>query len=464
MARLFYDLTGLLHWYAYFRRPAGVQRVIEQVGASSVVQEAARSSASEAQTVEFVLRILGSDRFYRLDHTLLPQLGKSRGAAIARLRELLAQGMRLASVREILAGGRYFHLPYLALGLARMEHLLMPAGSSSAPLMVLQPIEPPTAEDAYFNPGDLWWQKDYVAALSGLKKRTGVRIVQMIHDLYVLQRPDWSPRGFSEVFGHQFRGIAPHVDGWLTSSAHVKRQVERCLENWSLPVAPVSVLPMGWDSFDSGRVVAPAGDQAIVGRHGIGGRPFILFVGTVEPRKNLSTLLDAMDGLRRDMGDKVPALVVAGGYGWRARTVRRRLEQGVRQGHLFWVRNLSDPELRAFYRSARFTVMPSHGEGWGLAVQESIALGVPCIASSGGATPEAGRDLAVYFDPASPEDLKAAMMSWIVNDAALAEARARIARALSVETFATWNDAGKSLLAHAFARTSNSLSETRSPP
>jgi glycosyltransferase involved in cell wall biosynthesis len=452
MARLLYDLTGLLHWYAYFGRPAGVQRVIEQVGASAVLQEAAGSSTSQARTVEFVVRILGSDRFYRVDHTLLPLLSQSRAAAMARLRRLFTQGMRLASGREIIEAGRYFHLPYLALGLAHLERLLAPADRSSPSPMVLQPVEPPTAEDAYFNPGDLWWQNDYAAALAGLKKRTGVRIVQMIHDLYVLQRPEWSPRGFSAVFARQFRGIAPHVDGWLTSSAYVKGQVESCLESWSLPVPPVAVLPMGWDSFDRGRLTALVGDQAILDRHGIGQEPFILFVGTVEPRKNLSALLNAMEGVRAEVGEKVPALVVAGGYGWRAPTVRRRLQQGVRQGHLFWVRNPGDEELRAFYRRARFTVMPSHGEGWGLAVQESIALGAPCIASSGGATPEAGRDLATYFDPARPGDLETVMASWIVRDAALAEARARIERALRTETFATWNDAGNVLLACAFGQ------------
>jgi glycosyltransferase involved in cell wall biosynthesis len=450
MARLFYDLTGLLHWYAYFGRPAGVQRVIEQVGASAVLQEAARPSASRAQTIEFVVRILGSERFYRVDHRLLPLLGKSRAAAIVGLRRLFSQSMRLASVRGILTEGRYFHLPYLALGLTRMEGLLASADRSLPSQIFLQPVESPTDEDAYFNPGDLWWQKDYVAALAGLKKRTGVRIVQMIHDLYVLHRPEWSPRGFSDVFARQFRGIAPHVDGWLTSSAYVKGQVEQCLETWSLPVAPASVLPMGWDSFDRGPVTPPVRDQAIVDRHGIGRQTFILFVGTVEPRKNLSTLLDAMEGLRLSLGEKVPALVVAGGYGWRARKVRRRLQQGGRQGHLFWVRNVSDEELRAFYRRALFTVMPSHGEGWGLAVQESIALGVPCIASRGGATPEAGRDLAIYYDPARPEDLEAAMASWIGDQAALAEATARIERALKTQTFATWNDAGKVLLARAF--------------
>lgn len=447
MPRLLYDVTGLLHWYAYFRRPAGVQRVVEQVAAAAMVQEAAR--ASPALSIEFVVRPLGASRFHRLDPALMLALGNDRRATIARLRRLFAQSLRLATPGGILAEARYFHLPYLALGLSRTEWLL---GGRSAlvPGAALQPVAPPTCEDAYFNPGDLWWQKGYVAALTDLKKQTGVRIVQMIHDLFVLQRPDWSPSGFSDVFAGQFRGIAPHVDGWLTSSAFVKAQVGQHLRDWSLPQRPIEVLPMGWDSFSRGFPSAPVGDQAVLDRHGLGRRPFVLFVGTVEPRKNLPLLLDAMDALRRRHGAQVPALVVAGGYGWRARSVRRRLLQAAREGHLFWVRNLSDQELRAFYKQARFTVMPSRGEGWGLAVQESIALGAPCIASSGGATREAGRDLARYVDPARPEELETAMAFWIVNEAALAQARARIERALRTESFPTWNDAAKALLDQAF--------------
>lgn len=448
MPRLLYDVTGLLHWYAYFRRPAGVQRVVEQVAACALVQAAARGTPTP--TVEFVVRALGSSRFYRLDPALLLVLGCDRPSTIARLRRLFAQSARLATPAGVLAEARYFHIPYLALGLSRTEWLLEIGHYSSPPSAALQPMAPPTAGDAYFNPGDLWWQKGYVAALCDLKKRTGVRIVQMIHDLYVLQRPDWSPAGFSKVFTRQFRGIAPHVDGWLTSSAFVKAEIAQRLQESSLHQPPIDVLPMGWDSFSRSTVNIPGGGQVILDRHGIGRRPFVLFVGTVEPRKNLSLLLDAMEALRRRLGNLVPALVVAGGYGWRARSVRRRLLKGEKEGDLFWVKNLSDEELRTFYRRARFTVMPSHGEGWGLAVQESIALGVPCIATSGGATREAGRDLARYVDPARPEELEKAMAFWIVNDAALAEARANIERALKTESFPTWNDAGKALLAQAF--------------
>lgn len=129
--------------------------------------------------------------------------------------------MRLTTAKGALAEVRDFHLPYIALGLTRAERLL--GRPEPSPAAILHPTNPLASEDAYFNPGDPWWQKNYVSSLVGWKQRTGVRIIQIIRDLYVLQRPDWSPAGFSKVFADQFRGIAPHVDGWLTSSLHVRQ-------------------------------------------------------------------------------------------------------------------------------------------------------------------------------------------------------------------------------------------------
>jgi hypothetical protein len=74
---------------------------------------------------------------------------------------------------------------------------------------------------------------------------------------------------------------------------------------------------------------------------------------------------------------------------------------------------------------------------------------VPCIASSAGATREAGGDLAAYFDPTRRGDLMRAMATWITDESALVEARARITRALASGKFASWNDAGRVLLGEA---------------
>ena len=441
-ARLLYDLTGLVHWYAYFRHPGGVQRVIEKVASSDVVRQ--------SSMVEFVVRILGSDRFYRIDPELIANLGSGRSSAISRLRRILAQGLRLATLPEMLSEGRHFHLPYLAAGLTRMEGLIeaWTEGAARRSLPALDIVAPPGSQDALFNPGDLWWQKKYVATVAGLKKRTGVRIVQMIHDLYLIERPEWTPAGAVRIFAEQLHGIAPSVDCWLTSSQFVRQQVQRYLADRSVPEKPIAVLPMGWDSFDALRDAGHdrLSDRLVLGRHGLIDKPFMLSVGTIEPRKNVPALLDATDELRARFGDAVPRLVIVGGYGWKAAEVRARLASGSRNGNLLWLENLSDGDLGVLYRNALFTVMPSHGEGWGLAVQESLALGVPCIASNAGATREAGLDLATYFDPSSSEGLTRAMAAWISDGEALTAARDRIAGALATRKFPSWNDAGSVLL------------------
>lgn len=446
-ARVLYDLTGLVHWYAYFRHPGGVQRVIEKVASSDAVRQ--------SPAVEFVVRILGSDRFYRIEPELIADLGSRRASAISRLRRILAQGLRLATLPEIMSEGRYFHLPYLAAGLTRMEGLIeaWTEGAAGRSRPELDLVAPPGAHDTLFNPGDLWWQKKYVAKVAGLKKRTGVRIVQMIHDLYLIERPEWTPADSVRIFAAQFQGIAPSVDCWLTSSQFVRQQVQRYLADRAIPEKPIAVLPMGWDSFETLRDARHdrRSDRLVLERHGLTDRPFILSVGTIEPRKNVPALLDAADGLRDRFGDAMPRLVIAGGYGWKAAEVRARLAAGSRNGTLVWLENLSDGDLGVLYRSALFTVMPSHGEGWGLAVQESLALGVPCIASDAGATREAGLDLATYFDPTRAEGLTRAMAAWISDGAALAATRDRIARALATRKLPSWNDAGSVLLRSALS-------------
>lgn len=142
---------------------------------------------------------------------------------------------------------------------------------------------------------------------------------------------------------------------------------------------------MGWDSFavSKGRI-APA-PRRRSGATASSASPLHPVRGTVEPRKNLATLLDVMEDLRRDLSERVPELVVVGGYGWNAKGLTARLW---RDPHTRWLTRVHDADLSAIYRAALFTVSPSHSEGWGLPVQESIAHGVPCIASSGGALRE----------------------------------------------------------------------------
>jgi glycosyltransferase involved in cell wall biosynthesis len=131
---------------------------------------------------------------------------------------------------------------------------------------------------------------------------------------------------------------------------------------------------------------------------------YILFVSTVEPRKNLTVLLDAFAELRRS-GAYDGALVVAGKIGWKAEGIARRLsEPGVM--HLDYVK----PEVLAtLYRRADLFVFPSLYEGFGFPMLEAMANGVPVVAARSSSLPEIGGDAAVYFEPSDASQLAAAI-------------------------------------------------------
>src|SRR5262249_6237123 len=137
-------------------------------------------------------------------------------------------------------------------------------------------------------------------------------------------------------------------------------------------------------------VFVPDGDKAALDR------PFALSVATLEPRKNLGTLLEA----HRLLDPESLALAVVGGAGWGEQPALNG--PGVpRLGFL------SHEELARWYRGAAVVVYPSRFEGFGMPVVEAMASGVPVVASSHPSLDEACGDAAVRADPDSPEALAA---------------------------------------------------------
>ncbi len=135
-------------------------------------------------------------------------------------------------------------------------------------------------------------------------------------------------------------------------------------------------------------------------------RPFALFVGTVESRKNHLLALRAWRRLLQRHGpDAVPDLVCVGRLGWHADDfLREYLDSGGLGGRLTVLStSVPDDELARFYAHAQFTVYPSRYEGWGLPVSESLAFGKVAIVADNSSLREAGGDAAVYF-PTDDED------------------------------------------------------------
>jgi alpha-1,3-rhamnosyl/mannosyltransferase len=134
---------------------------------------------------------------------------------------------------------------------------------------------------------------------------------------------------------------------------------------------------------------------------------YALFVGTLEPRKNLELLLEIWPVLRRERADW-PALVVCGGWGWKTETVRERVEAARREGWLHPLGYVDDVLLGTLYHGARFLVFPSLYEGFGLPLLEAMAAGCPVVCSdlpvfrevAGAAAEYAPRgDAAAWIDP-----------------------------------------------------------------
>jgi glycosyltransferase involved in cell wall biosynthesis len=142
-------------------------------------------------------------------------------------------------------------------------------------------------------------------------------------------------------------------------------------------------------------------------------KKYLLFVSTVEPRKNLPVLLDAFEDLKR-RGKYDGALVVVGRIGWKSESLLPRL-RGRDVHHLDY---LDAAQLAAVYANADLFVFPSLYEGFGFPLLEAMAHGVPALAARSSSLPEVGGDATLYFDPTDAKAL-AALIERVDGDPSL---------------------------------------------
>jgi len=133
-------------------------------------------------------------------------------------------------------------------------------------------------------------------------------------------------------------------------------------------------------------------------------KPYVLFVGTIEPRKNLDTLLDAWSGMRFSEDFE---LVIAGPAGWSSDRVMARLEQGL--SGVRYAGYVPESDMPSLTAGATAFVYPSLYEGFGFPVAQAMAGGVPVITSNTSCLPEVAGDGALFVDPRSAGDLRGAL-------------------------------------------------------
>lgn len=144
---------------------------------------------------------------------------------------------------------------------------------------------------------------------------------------------------------------------------------------------------------------------------------YILYSGTLEPRKNLGTLLNAWETLRKTRPG-TPPLVLTGPYGWRSRNLLSRIEGLSSQG-LHYLGRVPRPRLVRLMQAASIFVYPSLYEGFGLPPAEAMACGIPTITSNRSSLPEVVGDAGLLFEPESAEEL-ANSIRRLLDEASLA--------------------------------------------
>lgn len=286
---------------------------------------------------------------------------------------------------------------------------------------------------------DLWhrWEWPPVEWLAGpadvvhaahpllIPARRAAQVVT-IHDLFFLTAPERTVREIRRDYPRLTRAHAQRADAIVTPSAYTKGLIERL----DVPAERIHVCSLGapaWRTLGREPNLPPGG--------------CILFIGTLEPRKNLGVLLDAYERLLA-LDPSAPDLVFAGRAAADAEPWLQRLRRFPLAGRARHIGYIRDSEREGWYSRARALVLPSLDEGFGLPLLEAMAAGVPAVVSNQGALPEVAGGAAVLVDPTDAAAWTHALQQVLQDDArARTHAEAGLARAKDY----TWERTATSL-------------------
>ena len=322
---------------------------------------------------------------------------------------------------------------FLQVGAAQVRQAL-DGHADAAPADTGEAIQP-SRGDAFISLGLDWDTLDH-AALWALKARHHLRVTLACYDLIPTRHPEY------------FDGVHPpgRFDAYLTDMAwcadevvcisdHTRQDLQRFLAKAGAPTPRLHTIRLGCD------LPTTCDDAPVVPRD----RPFVLYVSTLERRKNHALLLRVWRALRRHgQAPREPhRLVLVGMRGWGVDDWMADLQADPSlQQDVQVLSHLTDGQLAALYRDCAFTVYPSWIEGWGLPVVESLAHGRLCVASNTSSLPEAGAGWAEHLDPADDAAWVARLAELMTQPSQLQAINARIAQGFRPPR---WHDAAQAI-------------------
>jgi len=236
------------------------------------------------------------------------------------------------------------------------------------------------------------------------------KLVVTIFDLAPIQFKEFFTKEAARYFTNYFKSIIPKADVVIAISNSTKNAV---LEYFNIPEDRIQVTPLA--ANDNYKQIS---DSNIIRkakvRYGIN-RNYILFVGTLEPRKNLRNLIKAYsilpDYLKRNY-----ALVLCGKRGWYYEEIFRTVRELNLEGNVIFTEYVPDKDIPLLMNGAKVFVYPSFYEGFGLPPLEAMACGTPVISSNVSSIPEVVGDAGILVNPKDVEELSDAIQRVLSND------------------------------------------------
>ncbi|MBI5806601.1 glycosyltransferase family 4 protein [candidate division TA06 bacterium] len=251
-----------------------------------------------------------------------------------------------------------------------------------------------------------FWDIAHITNYRDLPVRAKARVVT-VYDLLFDILPDTFPKGVVSRYRSALRSSITRADHFIAISQATKNDLQ---EIYRVPERKITIIHPGLDpEFTLPFAGRDQEIQMAKKKYGID-RPYIIYLGTIEDRKNIVRLIRAFGLMRKKKGIE-HLLVLAGKDGFGAELVDREiialdLGQAVKKtGYI------AGPDKRSLLAGADIFVLPSHNEGFGLPVIEAMSTGTPVAVSGIGVFREVAGPAGVFFDPLDPEEMSEKMFS-----------------------------------------------------
>lgn len=300
--------------------------------------------------------------------------------------------------------------------LQRLSRLLSDRGHSVTTYLPDIPRGATVTGETRVIPGSPFWTQRFLSAalrrdrpgvlfmpiqMLPLFRPQGMKTVAVVHDLEFLHYPETYTLA-NRVLLHVFtRHAVRNATQLIAVSQYTKDDVVR---TYGRSADDIAVVHHG---VNHARFTSEPGEMDKETLESLRiPQKYLLFVGALQPRKNIAGLVKAME----IAGASVPSLVLVAGGGWKEAGLRERIENSSAKERLHLLRRVSLQELAVLYRHALAFVLPSFSEGFGMPVLEAMASGAPVIVSRTSSLPEIAGDAGLFVDPYQPRTIAEALV------------------------------------------------------